>query len=205
MTKIKKVLLAGITGVGKTSVVNVILNRSLEYAEGLSPTKGFDRTTFSVGNKLFSIWDSGGVLRYRQQVLREHYKVFSCLNELIYLFDIQNDELFSESLNYLRKIIKILDRFHSQQIRCYILFHKADPDVLESRQLRQNERTILTALEHFNLLFGFHYKILRTSIYYFHGTYSLNRLFSDERVGVGCLIEKLLTPNEFDFDHKLLN
>ncbi len=66
MTKVKKILVAGITGVGKTSIVNIILNRSLDYAKDLSPTKGFDRTTFSVGHTLFSIWDSGGVLRYRQ-------------------------------------------------------------------------------------------------------------------------------------------
>jgi len=192
MKNIKKVVLTGIREVGKTTIINALLNKNLDIIEKVSPTKGCNRTLISTGDRSFSIWDFGGVLKYRLRFLQQHFRFFSSLDELIYLFDIQNESLLFESFNYFKNIIRILDIFYNHDIRYYILLHKADPEIINSFKIRKNEKIILTSIDRFAIPFNF--KIFKTSIYYFNNHFLDNQFYKDEKLGIGCLIKELFTP-----------
>jgi len=118
----------------------------------------------------------GGQEKYRERYLnRKIY--FEEVDALLYLIDIGNEERFSESLDYLEKILKILDELeYDKNLEILIIFSKMDagksyaelPEHIKNLNYLKN-----TILHKFS---SFKFKFFATSIF---NIYSIIRVFSE--------------------------
>jgi hypothetical protein len=74
------------------------------------------------------LWDLGGQQQYRKIYLEEPERFFFDASAVLYVIDIQDEERFDETMDYLEKIVKI---FHFLKENPYfmVLFHKYDPEL----------------------------------------------------------------------------
>ncbi|MHA1696947.1 MAG: ADP-ribosylation factor-like protein [Candidatus Helarchaeota archaeon] len=136
----KKVMLLGIDNAGKTAITKTLtikyrgnLQAFGQILQDLLPTKGAVQDQLRVSNVNIILWDLGGQKLYRKIYLREPERFFFDTSAVIYVIDIQDEERFDESLDYLQKIVKIF-HFLKESPYFLVLMHKYDPDLeLEPR------------------------------------------------------------------------
>lgn len=131
----KKVMLLGIDNAGKTAISKTLtikyrgnLQQFGQMLKDLLPTKGAVQDRLKVSNVNVMLWDLGGQQQYRKVYLQEPERFFFDTSAVMYVTDIQDEERFDESMDYLESIVKI---FHFLKENPYfmVLFHKYDPEL----------------------------------------------------------------------------
>ena len=164
--KVKKVLIMGLDNSGKTSIVLCLRGvKDLSSFSSLKPTRGFKINKFQALGSEYSIWDFGGQEQFREGYLNDFQNYIKETNKFIYVLDVQDQERFNISLNYLDKIV-ILLRKHKINIVFSIFLHKYDPD-LEFTNKEFSDKVVPDLIRNIKELIpnDFRYQIYKTSIY----------------------------------------
>lgn len=132
---IHKIIIAGLDSVGKTSVFRKAIER-VDVSEilDLPTTKGIERQIRTLQGEQIVFWDLGGQEVYRSQYFQDS-RIFTDASVIIYVLDIQDQERFDESLEYLLQILMIIKNLTTAP-RVFVLFHKFDPEKM--KELRKN-------------------------------------------------------------------
>ncbi len=130
--KTLKILIAGLSNAGKTSILR-ILDNDYESIPKLTPTLGVAYKNYKVMGLDFTTWDMGGQTRYREKYLLDFQKIFEETNTLFYVIDFQAEELFDEVVTYLKGIIGALKKLRLTDVFIPVLFHKVDPHIQSKR------------------------------------------------------------------------
>ena len=136
----KKIMLLGIDNAGKTAITKTLtikyrgnLQAFGQLLQDLLPTKGAVQDQLKVSNVNIILWDLGGQKLYRKIYLKEPERFFFDASAVIYVIDIQDEERFDESLDYMEKIVRIFS-FLKESPYFLVLMHKYDPELeLEPR------------------------------------------------------------------------
>ncbi len=165
---IKKVIVIGLDNAGKTSVINILQrDLGLDTLLNIKPTRGILREMVELQSLKMSLWDLSGQKQYREQfTVEEKNIIFDEVDIILYVVDIQDSNRFQDVFDYLDNVLKIITRFQEQPT-FIILFHKADPDFIDTSDFRENyiglRSVIDVQLEKANLTENFDYYV--TSIY----------------------------------------
>ena len=103
----KKIIFAGLDNGGKTSII-LILQKKFSFMNS-KPTQGVNRTSITETKCLgleFVAWDMGGQAKYREEYIKQRYRMFSAVASMFYVIDIQDSERFEESIEYYRNIMQ---------------------------------------------------------------------------------------------------
>ncbi len=157
---LKKILILGLANSGKTSIALSMKNvTDLISFTSLQPTRGIEISEFEKENIEFLIWDFGGQEKYREQYKENLNKYISKTSEIIYVIDIQDENLFFISVVFLREILNILktaDLFFELSI----YFHKFDDNFKpDEEKVKELLKIIKEEIPE-----GFSYKIYHTKI-----------------------------------------
>lgn len=138
-TAIKKVLVIGLDNAGKTSVINTLQrDLGLDTLLNIRPTKGIFREMVELQSLKLSLWDLSGQKQYREQfTVEEANIIFDEVDIILYVVDIQDSKRFQEVFNYLEEVLNIITKFEDQP-SIIVLFHKADPDFINTDVFREN-------------------------------------------------------------------
>ncbi|MHA1264606.1 MAG: ADP-ribosylation factor-like protein [Candidatus Helarchaeota archaeon] len=134
MSVMKKILFCGIDNAGKTSILH-ILKKNYSFLNKLKPTKGIERTKSKILEIDFVLWDLGGQEQYITTYFERKDYIFSDLSLLFFVIDIQDELRFDNVLEYFEKIIQVF-RENEQTPRIVIFFHKVDPDIKHTSNVR---------------------------------------------------------------------
>lgn len=157
---IKKILILGLANSGKTSIALSMQNiTDLISFTSLQPTRGIKISEFEKENTEYLIWDFGGQEKYREQYKENLNKYISKTSEIIYVIDIQDENVFFISVVFLREILNIL-KTAGLFFDVSIYFHKFDdnfnPDEEKVKELLKIIKEEIPE--------GFTYKIYHTKI-----------------------------------------
>ena len=163
--KVKKVLIMGLDNSGKTSIVLCLRGvKDLSSFSSLNPTRGFKINKFQTLGSEYSIWDFGGQEQFREGYLNDFQNHIKKSNKFIYVLDIQDQERFDISLDYLDKIVILLKK-HKVNIDFSIFLHKYDPDLEFTKEF--SDKVVPDLIRNIKELIpnDFMYQIYKTSIY----------------------------------------
>lgn len=124
-TPVKKVVVPGVQNAGKTSIIKSIIDGTTDNALNLKPSKNIKTKVFSSETSRFAIWDLAGTYRYRVHFLTNPLFVFSYVEELIYVINVQDEENYVDSFEYLSKILTILKKLQFEK-KILIFLHWSD-------------------------------------------------------------------------------
>ena len=161
MIEIKKILFAGVDNAGKTSILH-ILKKNYSFLNKLKPTKGIERSKSNVLGIDFVLWDLGGQKKYITEYFERKEFIFSELSLLFFVIDIQDELRFDDVISYFGKILEVLKE-HGQNPKIIILFHKVDPDIEHSENIRLFIKDLKKKIR--KLSSGFDLSIFETSIF----------------------------------------
>ncbi|MHA1792050.1 MAG: ADP-ribosylation factor-like protein [Promethearchaeota archaeon] len=128
MSETKKLLVLGLDNAGKTTIVNLILDKVINPIS-IQPTKGVERHSISFLDQKIVIHDLGGQKKYRIHYL-ENPHVLKDTNVLIYVIDLQDRERYDLSLEYFEASLEFLNELQSKPV-IFLIFHKLDGNYLE--------------------------------------------------------------------------
>jgi GTPase SAR1 family protein len=113
----------------------------------------------------FSIWDFGGQSTFRDELFINFRSSIKETDKIIFVIDIQDQERYETSLEYLTKLNSLIQKHHIV-VELSIFLHKYDPD-LESITKKINEETIEKLINKIRdkIPSDIPYKIFKTSIY----------------------------------------
>ena len=162
MEKKKKILILGLANSGKTSITLSMRNiTDLTSYTALLPTSGLDISRFinEDDNTEYSIWDFGGQKQYLEEYKQNMNKFIHETNEIIYVIDIQDENVYFISVVFLREILTIL-KTAGYSFEVSIFFHKFDPN------FKPNKKKISALLKIIDeeIPEGFTYKLYHTKI-----------------------------------------
>ncbi|MFO8017321.1 MAG: ADP-ribosylation factor-like protein [Promethearchaeia archaeon] len=137
----KKVILIGLDNGGKTSLLSVLQER-FSVIKDLLPTRGVQREHLNLfGFNLIS-WDLGGQVQYRENLYFNKPELFFAeVDLLIYVIDIQDNKRFTESANYFRQVLEVLEDLEEFP-PILVVLNKSDPDFRKSLQFKKNRNAI---------------------------------------------------------------
>ncbi len=124
-----KILIAGLSNAGKTSILRV-LDNNLEKIPLLKPTQGVEHNKYKVLGLDVIAWDLGGQVSYREKYLKEYRSYFSDAVVLFYVIDIQDDQVFNESTKYLKDIVEAFTKMAMKDVYIIVLLHKYDAHIM---------------------------------------------------------------------------
>ncbi len=130
MEKSVKIILSGLDNAGKTSILTALDKKfdfQQEVAE-LKPTFKIEYKKTSFLNLNVMIWDMGGQEQFRQQYKSRAEVYFADTDLLVYVIDIQDEERFEESLEYLHVILNYFKEIE-QDTPVILAFHKYDLEI----------------------------------------------------------------------------
>ena len=174
-----KIILGGLDNAGKSSLL-VSLKKMYDYENDINLLKPTIRIDYFHRNFLdlhLNILDMGGQEKYREKYLKRP-QYFEELDILIYLFDIQDDARFNESLKYLEKILNILDEtgFPKHIYPVYICFSKSDGYIVEHMKEDFHARVKMMKKGIISSFQGFSFEFYQTTIY---SIFSISHLISN--------------------------
>ncbi len=158
---LKKIIILGLANSGKTSITLSMQDiTDLISFTSLIPTRGIEISEFKSGNEEYFIWDFGGQERYRKKYKQKFHKYISETSEIIYVIDIQDENVYFISIVFLREILNVL-KTGGYFFNLSIYFHKFDDN------FKPNEEKIkdLVKLIDEEIPEGFSYKIYHTKIH----------------------------------------
>jgi len=131
-----KIILSGLDNSGKTSFI-LSVDRKFSKLIGLLPTMGANvRSIEALGTSIF-LWDLGGQRRYHERYLDKAQIYLFEADLLFYFIDVKDEERFSESLNYLKRIKAALKNLDQKTPIIYI-FSKGDSDIVTTDDIQSN-------------------------------------------------------------------
>ena len=125
----------GIQNAGKTSLIKVI-KREFKNLSQLKPTKGIERSKLKFLANEIIIWDFGGQAKYRSNYKKKAAEYFSEVSEMFYILDIQDQNSFTEAINYFKQLVSDLKEY-SPDATINLLMHKTDPGMDLSEDLEK--------------------------------------------------------------------
>ena len=140
-----KIIMAGLDDSGKTSFL-LSVDRKYSKLIGLKPTRGAKVNSIEALGATIFLWDLGGQLSSRKKYLNKAQIYLYEADLLFYFIDIGTKSRFEESVDYLIKIQKILEGFEQRTPIIFIL-SKADPDIVNSKELKENIKHISIKLK----------------------------------------------------------
>ena len=161
----KKVLIMGLDNSGKTSIVLCLRGvKDLSSFSSLNPTRGLMTNKFQALGSEYSIWDFGGQEQFREGYLNDFQNHIKETNKFIYVLDVQDQERFDVSLDYLDKIVILLKK-HKVNIDFSIFLHKYDPDLEFTKEF--SDKVVPDLIRNIKELIpnDLTYQIYKTSIY----------------------------------------
>ena len=137
MEEFFKVIIAGLDNAGKTSILTA-LDKKYDFDKeivSLKPTirVEYHATQFLKNRIVF--WDMGGQTKFRELYKKKQDLYFAGTDLMVYIIDIQDEERFNISLEYLDSILHHFMK-NKLDIPLIISFHKYDPEI------RGKEKTI---------------------------------------------------------------
>lgn len=162
MKKKKKILILGLANSGKTSITLSMRNiTNLSSYTALLPTSGLDISKFinEEDNTEYLLWDFGGQQQYLEEHKQNMNKYISETNEIIYVIDIQDENVYYISVVFLREILTIL-KTAGYSFELSIFFHKFDRNF---KPKEENIKELLKIIDE-EIPEGFSYKIYHTKI-----------------------------------------
>ena len=156
----------GLDNSGKSSIVLCLKGvKNLASFNAIKPTRGFEINKFNTMGLDFNIWDFGGQEKFREDYVKDFKNHIKGTSKLIYVLDIQDNKRYDLSLEYLAKIIALLqeNKFNPD----FSLFlHKFDPD-MEVINKEINEELIQILIKQIKDIIpqNFLHQIYKTSIY----------------------------------------
>ena len=140
----KKILLMGSEGAGKTSMHSVIFaNHSGKSTKQLGYTSGKKEHQLDfMGNLKFNLWDCGG-----QDTFMDNYfmvqreTIFKNVEIVIYVFDVdESEEKRKKSLSYWQRAVNCVEQYNENGL-IFVLLHKIDKIPLDNRIKVLQEQT----------------------------------------------------------------
>ncbi|TFG04765.1 MAG: hypothetical protein EU536_03915 [Promethearchaeota archaeon] len=165
---IKKVIVIGLDNAGKSSVINTLQrDLGLDTLLNIKPTRGILREMVELQSLKMSLWDLSGQKQYREQfTVEEKNIIFDEVDIILFVIDIQDSKRFQDVFDYIENVLSIITKFKEHPM-FITLFHKADPDFIDTGEFRENYiglRSVLDVqLEKANLTGRYDYYV--TSIY----------------------------------------
>lgn len=163
--ELRKTLLMGLSNSGKSSILQYLVGvRNLPAFSINKPTIQINRVFFQAVEYDQTIWDFGG----QECLINEYLEKFDSFligaDTILFVIDIQDENKFEPSINYLNKIIKYLGTNHSISFKIYL--HKFDPDLNLTYPNITSDK-IEHLIQKITNIFPkkFKYKISKTSIY----------------------------------------
>jgi hypothetical protein len=127
-----KIILSGLDNAGKSSML-LALKKMYGFEEEvkqLKPTIRIDYYRRDFLNQRLNFFDMGGQSKFREAYLKRPI-YFEAVNILIYLIDIQDEKRFSESIDYMGKVLRILEEVgYDKANPIYLCFSKADYELI---------------------------------------------------------------------------
>jgi GTPase SAR1 family protein len=164
-----KVVFCGLDNSGKTSFL-VVLENKFSLLTNITPTRGIERKEFDVLGHSIIKWDVGGQEKYRENIFKSSNLDQTDL--LYYVIDIQDQNRFEESFEYLSKIVQYFKSSNQKLPQFVICLHKMDPDLINDSQIKANIENCENKLRS---LMDFSYLSFQTSIY---NNWTLRKAFS---------------------------
>ncbi len=130
MTSSKKLIFAGLSDAGKTSIIRLLKN-DITGTALVKPTYLVDRSEFKFLDYQIIQHDMGGQKNYIINYLKEPGTYFSDTQVCVYVVDILDEKRFNESVEYFKSM---LERFLQIGVTPLItvLFHKAEKYLFEA-------------------------------------------------------------------------
>jgi len=137
----KKVLMIGLDGAGKTSILAVVQDK-FSIIKSLLPTRGVKREKLDFFGYPVISWDLGGQIVYREKLYFNRPELFFTEADImLYVVDSQDPDRIPESANYFREVLKVLIDLHEKP-EVLIVLSKSDQDIRKSLQWQQNVTSI---------------------------------------------------------------
>ena len=129
-----KILFSGLDDSGKSSF---LLSIDQKYSKliGLKPTYGVKVSAIEALGATIFLWDLGGQASLRQKYLSKAHIYLYEADLIFYFIDIRNESRYEESIEYLKEIKQVLEKFNQKTPIIYIL-SKSDPDILNSSKIK---------------------------------------------------------------------
>ncbi len=166
-----KILFAGLDESGKTSFL-LAVNKKYSKLMSVIPTRGVNIKSIEALGATIFLWDLGGQIGSREKYLNKSQIYLYEADLLFYFIDIRNKERFEESFTYFKQIYNKLQSFE-QYTPIIFIFSKADPDLIDSEELKENVTYVKNRL--MEILNDRNLEIYLTSIF---SIFSVLRAFS---------------------------
>jgi ADP-ribosylation factor-like protein 2 len=122
-----KILLVGLDNSGKTSIFNCLKGiKNISAFNSLRPTRGAIWNDFEAMNTSYLIVDLGGQNAYRSEYFTDFSKYLAGTSKIIYVIDIQDTNRYDEALEYMNRVINLID--NKRDVDFSIFLHKYDSD-----------------------------------------------------------------------------
>ena len=162
----KKIVIMGLDNSGKSSIVLCLKGvKNLTSFSAIKPTRGFEINKFKTLGSNFNIWDFGGQEIFREDYVKNFKDHIKGTSKLIYVLDIQDRVRYDLSLQYLTKIITLLQE-NKLNPDFSLFLHKFDPDIeVINREI--NDELIQNLIKQIKDIIpqNFPHQIYKTSIY----------------------------------------
>ena len=133
----KKLLMIGLDNSGKTSIL-AVLEDKFSIIKDLMPTRGVQREKLDFFGYPIISWDLGGQVQYREKMYFTKPELyFGEVDLILYVIDSQDVDRFSESANYFKQVLKVLDDL-KEYPPIAIVLHKSDQDIRRTLQWQKN-------------------------------------------------------------------
>jgi hypothetical protein len=159
----KKMVFAGISNAGKTSIIRTLRN-DIAGTALVKPTYLLDRSVFKYLDYEIIQHDMGGQRKYLINYLKEPGKFFNKIDACIFVVDILEANRLDESLEYFKNMLEKFEQI-GETPRIWVLFHKAEKYLFEAD--KPLYEVIKTQREKFIAAGGTRFRIVSeiTSIY----------------------------------------
>ena len=156
----------GLDNSGKSSIVLCLKGvKNLMSFSAIKPTRGFEINKFNIMGSDFNIWDFGGQEKFREDYAKNFKDHIKGTRKLIYVLDIQDRDRYALSLQYLAKIIALLQE-NKLNPEFSLFLHKFDPDMeLINRVINEDLIQVLINQIKDIIPQNFLHQIYTTSIY----------------------------------------
>ena len=126
-----KIIFAGLDNSGKTSMILSLENKKSQISS-IKPTAGIDRSDLRALGFPIILFDLGGQKPFRDQYLKDD-KILYKTDVLFFLVDMMDRNRFADSIEYLEKMLEMLDQDTEKKEKTplIICLHKCDPDRIQ--------------------------------------------------------------------------
>jgi GTPase SAR1 family protein len=159
-----KIILIGLDNGGKTSILTSLSGiKNIAAFSSVQPTRGEDQKPFEALDTSYVIFDLGGQKAFRNGYISNFKKYLIGTKKIFFVIDVQDIDRYSEALDYLERVIKLINR--NNEIEFSIFLHKYDPDIKFNKNLNENVINDLIVQIKEKIPPEFEYSLYKTSIY----------------------------------------